>query len=63
MFNKDVFEKMQEKFGNDKIELVCEVMEYMFDLGHEECLKRELSSDFNHDRDWWKDKKESLAKT
>lgn len=61
MFNKDVFEKMSEKFGKDKMPLICKAFEYMFELGDEDVRKRGLSSDFDHDRDWWKAKREELA--
>ena len=62
MFNKDVFEKMSEKFGKERMPLICEIMEYMFHLGDEDTKKRGLSSDFSHDRDWWKAKYEEILK-
>lgn len=54
MFNKDVFEKMSEKFGEEKMPLLCEAFAYMFDLGTEDAKIRKIEADYSHDRDWWR---------
>ena len=60
MFNKEVFEKMEQKFGAVSMPQICLVLSYMFEMGHEEAVKSGFSSDFDHDRDWWKAKADSF---
>lgn len=61
MLNKDVFEKMSEKFGTEAMPQVCLTLSYVFELAHEEASEKKVFSDLDHDRDWWKAKYNELV--
>lgn len=60
MYNKDVFQKMSEKFGTEAMPQVCLVLSYVFELAHGEAVEKKLESDLDYDRDWWKSQYNSL---
>ena len=62
MYNKDVFEKMEKKFGVETMPKVCEIIGYMFEVGHQETVENGTAGvqGFDHERDWWKGKYNEL---
>ena len=61
MYNKEVFAKMEQKFGVANMPQVCLVLSYMFELAHNDAKERSVFSDLDHDRDWWQGEYNSLV--
>jgi len=61
MYNKDVFEKMSEKFGTEAMPQICETFTYLFELGREDAQQRKLFNDLDYDRQWWQGKYNELT--
>tara|TARA_R110000868_G_scaffold14426_4_gene67232 strand:+ start:36712 stop:36912 length:201 start_codon:yes stop_codon:yes gene_type:complete len=53
MYNKDLLNKMLDKYDIEKVAEFCEMTAFMYDTKFLACSEQHLCSEFDFERDWW----------
>ena len=60
MSNQEILEKFVPKIGTEKAIDFCENLSMFFDLKYKSTNDLILKGEYDYERDWWKEKSESL---
>jgi hypothetical protein len=62
MYNEDVANLLEKEFGKEMFMIYCQIEQYKNNLLHEECVKSgDKCTEYEFERDWWKQKFENLV--
>jgi hypothetical protein len=62
MFNKNLYSKLEEKYGPEKMVQFSEMVSEMYDILHKDVVKNEYIelSEYDFESTWWMDKHKQL---
>ena len=62
MYNKDLYSKIENKFGKEKTTEFCEMVSFMHEILYREACRNGTDefTEHDYDRDWWIDKHREL---
>lgn len=60
MYNKEIYQKLLEEFGEDKMTSVCDVISTLYDIKFQATKNFDAHLEFDYERDWWMNKHKEL---
>jgi len=61
MYNKDLFEKLRQEFGDESMPHFCEMVSRMYEILEEHYRTDINMPEYDFERDWWGEKFEELV--
>lgn len=55
MYNREILEKIIEEIGSDDAAKFCHLVSMMYDIKYNACKTTEPLSEFDYERQWWKE--------
>jgi hypothetical protein len=62
MYNKDLLNEMLDEYDMETVIKFCEMTAVMYDKKFLACTEEHLCSEFDYERDWWKNAYVELTK-
>lgn len=61
MFNEEIYQKLLQEFGEDKMASVTDVISTLYDIKFNAVQTKDASCEFDYERDWWMQKHKELV--
>ena len=61
MFNEEIYQRLLEEFGEEKMVSVCDVISTLYDIKYMAANNNDTSIEFDYERDWWMTKHKELV--
>ena len=61
MFNEEIYQKLLEEFGEEKMATVCDIIATLYDIKYMATNHLDALSEFDYERNWWMDKHKELV--
>jgi hypothetical protein len=60
MYNKDIYNKLLNEFGEENMVMVTDIIATMYDIKYNAINHLDALSEFDYERDWWMSKHKEL---
>ena len=62
MYNEEIYKKLLEEFGEDKMLHVTHIISVLYDIKYNNVKTEECLCGYDYERDWWNNKHVELIK-
>lgn len=56
MYNKEIYQKLLEEFGEEKMVTVTDVISALYNIKYNATKNFDAHLEYDYERDWWMDK-------
>jgi hypothetical protein len=62
MYNEEIYNKLLEEFGEEKMLQITDVISVLYDIKYQASKDLDALNEYDYERDWWMNKHKELIK-
>jgi hypothetical protein len=62
MYNEEIYNKLLEEFGEEKMLQITDVISVLYDIKYQASKNIDALNEYDYERDWWMNKHKELIK-
>jgi len=62
MYNEEIYNKLLEEFGEEKMLQVADIISVLYDIKYQASKNIDALNEYDYERDWWIKKSNELLK-